>query len=914
MPFTYLPRASLMFAFLLFNAQAFSQITTLSKNVTQVEKGQNDPASYRSLVLDNGLQVLLVSDDKFEFAYASMAVKVGYFQDPEELPGLAHLYEHMLSKGSKKYPQAAEYKQFLADNGGLSNASTSNLRTNYYFKVADENLAGALDRFAWQFIAPSLSADMIYKERNAVDSEFKMKFSDPFRRKREALRLMVNPQHPYHKFATGNLETLRDQADKTLHQYLLDFHKNYYCASRMALVVAAPQGLDELEELASQMFLAVPDNCQKALEQAPDPLHKAQTGKMLTIETLRERRRIQLNFVLPTDDIYRDMLATPYAKWLFESYNDKGLKNYLTEQGWIIDVDTDISSLDDKHMLFNLEIRLRINGWEEQKKVLAAAFDYIDLVLKQAASSPAYQQFLTLRASEFDTKSRHKDTDEIRSLANSLLLVGRSRVLTYGYKPAVQNPEALQAYFDHFTRQNLLIMAEYNHVNTDRVETYYGTEYRIDPFIIPSTEQKIAFSLPVGSPYYAKPGSTDMPQTALTKLLDEEKFTAWYVPEDNPEDSYTGISVYIDTQTNNDYFLAYNDLFARRLKSQLKVLSDKAEQALIDIDIDQSPTGVILHISGWGANWSLLVTDTITALLNQTLSEDDLKQTLSQQKKAIEGSELDRLRTQTSALFDQYLGLKMSPKQYAKFKQQFKERRYQQFVNGYFTQGHITAWYYGNLNQQEITQLNRALKPLVNKIEKNLPVAVERWQPGSDKGLASTKLAVTDSALRMAQFSVGQSVEDKVVVELLAAMMKAPFFHQLRTQEQLGYSVSVAASQKQHHPYLSFYVESSDKTSSELLQRVLNFEQWFWKDLQSLDEKQFQIIRDNLVAKLKQPYLNSESADATRRSLFRAGYEQTHLDDLLAALHNTTLEMFLRQTKVLLQQKPIGILLDPNES
>lgn len=912
MPFSKLPPVILTLVVLLFNATVYSQ-TTPPKNVIEPEKGQSDPANYRSLVLDNGMQVLLVSDDKFESAYGSMSVKVGYYQDPEIVPGLAHLYEHMLSKGSKKYPDAAEYKQFLADSGGSSNASTSNLRTNYFFQVADENFAGALDRFAWQFIAPRLSADMIFKERYAVDSEFRLKFTDSFRRKREVLRLMVNPQHSYRKFATGNLESLRDQGDKTLHQYLLDFNKNYYCASRMALVLAAPLSLDDLEKLATEIFLAVPDKCEKALEQEPDPLHMAQIGEMLTIKSLRERRRIQLNFVLPRGEKYDDMLATSYAKWLFESYNEQGLKHYLTEQDWSIDVNTSSSSLDDKHVLFNIEIRLKSDGWQEQQKVLAATFDYINLIRQQAANSPAYQQFLNLKAAQFDVKSRHKDKDDIRDLADSLLFNGREKVLYSGYKATQQNPKALQTFFDYFTHKNLLVMSEYKQVDTELLEPYYGTEYRIDRFFVPSSDQKRAFSLPVGSPYYATNADTDMPQVTVTKLFDEDKFTVMYAPEDNREDSYASVTVYIDTDNQNDYFEAYNDLFERRIKKKLETIKAKAEQALLDIDIKQTRTGMALQISGRGANWSLLVSDMLKAIFSQTLSKNDVNQTLNVQHKMVGGSELDRLRTQTSQLFDQYLGLKFSPKQYAQFEQQFNERRYQQFVNGYFAQGHVTAWYYGNFNQQQIKQLNQALKPLVDKMEKNLPVTIPTWQADSSKGLTSTKLEVQDSALKMAQFSVGQSIEDQLVVELVAAMMKAPFFHQLRTQEQLGYSVSVGASQKYNHPYLSFYVQSPVKNSRELLQRVVDFEQWFWQDLQNLDEKQFRIICDNLAAKLKQPYLNSKSADGARRALYRAGQDQGHLDQLLAALKNLSLEQFLSHTKGLLQQKPQGILVDPTE-
>ena len=54
-----------------------------------------------------------------ERSAAALDVHVGHFSDPQELPGLAHFCEHMCFLGSKKYPNEAEYSQFLAAHGGM---------------------------------------------------------------------------------------------------------------------------------------------------------------------------------------------------------------------------------------------------------------------------------------------------------------------------------------------------------------------------------------------------------------------------------------------------------------------------------------------------------------------------------------------------------------------------------------------------------------------------------------------------------------------------------------------------------------------------------------------------------------------------------------------------------------------------
>ena len=90
-----------------------------------VIKGSADYRTYRPLKLDNGITILLVHDKESKHFAASVSVSAGASSDPRLLPGIAHFTEHMCFLGSKAYPAENEYKQYLAKNGGKSNASTS---------------------------------------------------------------------------------------------------------------------------------------------------------------------------------------------------------------------------------------------------------------------------------------------------------------------------------------------------------------------------------------------------------------------------------------------------------------------------------------------------------------------------------------------------------------------------------------------------------------------------------------------------------------------------------------------------------------------------------------------------------------------------------------------------------------------
>jgi len=87
----------------------------------------------KTLALQNGIEVLLISDPEVHRSAAALAVGVGHIHDPEEKMGLAHYLEHMLFLGTKKFPEVGDLKKYLEENSGASNAYTGSVVTNYFF-------------------------------------------------------------------------------------------------------------------------------------------------------------------------------------------------------------------------------------------------------------------------------------------------------------------------------------------------------------------------------------------------------------------------------------------------------------------------------------------------------------------------------------------------------------------------------------------------------------------------------------------------------------------------------------------------------------------------------------------------------------------------------------------------------------
>ena len=150
------------------------EIASPISDSSKVFVSPNDARDYRTLTLDNGIEVLLVSDPNVEKSAAALSVGVGLLSDPMDYQGMAHYLEHMLFLGTEKFPEPDGYGEYIQQNGGSNNAYTWLDITNYMFEIKNSAYEDALDRFSDFFKTPLLDPDYIEKEKSAVNAEYSM--------------------------------------------------------------------------------------------------------------------------------------------------------------------------------------------------------------------------------------------------------------------------------------------------------------------------------------------------------------------------------------------------------------------------------------------------------------------------------------------------------------------------------------------------------------------------------------------------------------------------------------------------------------------------------------------------------------------------------------------------------------------
>ena len=235
---------------------------------------------HRIFQLANGILTLLISDPINKIGSASICVATGSHNDPDYIPGLAHLCEHTLFIGTKEFPKPYMYHETVRAYGGLTNAFTTGEQTCFQFEVPVTNVNIGninpktnkkeegnesifdivLRNFASFFKSPLFRENEIRNEILSINEENICNRNSPEKIFFHALKFLSNKGHPFSRFATGNLQTLENVPKSlklNLYSELLKFYQSYYLPEKMTLVISGPQSLNHLQKLALMNFSTI---------------------------------------------------------------------------------------------------------------------------------------------------------------------------------------------------------------------------------------------------------------------------------------------------------------------------------------------------------------------------------------------------------------------------------------------------------------------------------------------------------------------------------------------------------------------------------------------------------------------------------------------------------------------------------
>jgi zinc protease len=242
--------------------------------------GNVEPIAFTRETLPNGLRVIFAPMEGPAIApvvHVRVLYHVGSRDERPDRQGFAHMFEHMMFRGSQ-HVKSEEHMQSIVGVGGISNAFTSFDQTTYINTVPNNHLEMALWLEADRMASFRVSQPVLETERNVVHEEWRQRYGNqPYGTMFQDLFKTAFQTHNYTWMPIGDMEQLAQSTP----QELQDFHDLYYVPNNATLIIAGKFDLNEARQWVEQYFGWIPRGQDIVRATKPEPVQTEPRSKIV---------------------------------------------------------------------------------------------------------------------------------------------------------------------------------------------------------------------------------------------------------------------------------------------------------------------------------------------------------------------------------------------------------------------------------------------------------------------------------------------------------------------------------------------------------------------------------------------------------------------------------------------------------
>jgi insulysin len=812
----------------------------------------------RTLTLDNGLDVLLISDPEVARSASALSVGVGHLFDPKEKMGLAHYLEHMLFLGTKKFPEAGTYKKYLTENSGSSNAYTGGAVTNYFFQVSHDGFDGALDRFSDFFKAPLFDKTFAEREVNAVNSEHDKNIRSDGWRSNYVASQVAEKGHPIRSFGTGNKDTLAGDNRPAL----LKFYKKYYSAPNMKLAMISNLSLDKQEKAVRKYFSGIPNHPVKMPEIDPDfrrPLKNKY--RLLKIKMIKDVRSLEIEF--PTIRLADHQGSKPASiLGSILGYEGEGsLLSKLKGEGLVLGLSAGGGASHENINSMSINVSLTKKGVKYYERILELTFSYINMLKKHGIEEYTFKESQTMAQINFDWKNPDEGMGFVAGRAAMMQDYKLQDIETLPYLYRKFEPKVYQDILETLTPENALVVLKTNSVATDQTDKFYGAEYSLTQ-VGGAAFEKLKSPVKVAELTYPKmndfiPNNLKLAEERPHLVRDDELAKVWFQFDDRFKQPKVFLTLRIETPRIYDSVknAQLSGLYISAIREGLNEIVYPIQIAGLSYGLSSGKKGITLSFGGYServGDLLRLVTKNLKTIKIDQQKFDNLKEATirglqnSKYGKAYSrGGYYNRLMLLETQYTEEESLAALTPLTLDDVKN-YAEKLYDKV--------YITGAAYGNWTDDKVSESVRVLldeiqsKPLPKKERYEDVVAV--LDP-SEKVLFSRKILDNNNSLAYGLQIGERTLERQAKAQLLAAIIESDFYTEMRTRQQLGYIVWSFQQSMEDRMFLRFIIQSANHDSFELKRRVDAWLQRAGDLLGKLTDEEFERHRASRIVSLE---------------------------------------------------------------
>jgi zinc protease len=224
--------------------------TLAAASIAAPPKGKTFPFDYKLITLPNGLKAYLIKAGSSGQISFITVVRAGAREEWEPgKTGYAHFFEHIMFKGTDKYP---DYDAITTRMGAARNASTSTDVTQYYLVTASSALEQVIDLESDRFMNLKYTEPVFRTEAGAILGEFSQGRANPRLYLFEKLMDTAFDVHTYKHLTIGFEKDVRAMPDG--YQYSISFHSRYYRPENCVVLLAGDFDVKKAEQLIRKYY------------------------------------------------------------------------------------------------------------------------------------------------------------------------------------------------------------------------------------------------------------------------------------------------------------------------------------------------------------------------------------------------------------------------------------------------------------------------------------------------------------------------------------------------------------------------------------------------------------------------------------------------------------------------------------
>jgi zinc protease len=251
-----------------------------------------DPESF---TLENGLQVVVVNNDRAPIVQHMIWYRVGAADDPPGKSGVAHFLEHLMFKGTERLAPG-EFSQIIPRNGGQENAFTSSDYTGYFQTIAKDRLELMMENEADRMVNLQLTDEVVLPELQVVIEERRSRTdNEPSAQLYEMASASLFLNHPY---GTPTIGWPQELAALTTED-ALDFYKRWYQPNNAVLLVVGDVTVEEVRPLAERTYGKIPRGPEIERRRLSEPPQTAARRVVLESERVRQPS-VAIDYIAPS--------------------------------------------------------------------------------------------------------------------------------------------------------------------------------------------------------------------------------------------------------------------------------------------------------------------------------------------------------------------------------------------------------------------------------------------------------------------------------------------------------------------------------------------------------------------------------------------------------------------------------------